>query len=219
MPELSNAPVDVLIIEDEKQCRVRLAEIIRNDARFHLVGEAENCQVARRLFKRYRPKVVITDLGLPDGKGEQLILEFSGNATCHLLVYSNLSDSDRVLDAIKLGAQGYLLKEDDELEIMKSIIQMLQGGAPISPRIAALVLDMLRPKDSMKNQDKIDLTARESEILTLISKGYTTAESADILSLKYNTVASYIKTIYQKLNVNSRSQALFEAQQQGLLSR
>lgn len=209
--------VDTLIVEDDIACSTRLYHTLNITGSYKVMAVAHTCADALQQFENIMPQLAIVDLDLPDGKGEDLVAKFSFHKSCKILVYSKLSGSQRVLTALKNGAHGFLHKDDSESEIITTLKQIGAGGAPISPKIAALVLQELRGNQSKARQPQVSFTKREMDVLKMISKGYSTSEASEMLQLKYNTVSSYIKTIYRKLNVNSRCEAVFEARQQGLL--
>lgn len=115
----------------------------------------------------------------------------------------------------RLGARGYISKHDESLEISTALLSVIQGGAPISPVIARLML--LRFQPVSPDSDFEQLTERESHILKFISHGFTSKEIGQKLNISYYTVTTHIKNIYTKLQVNSRTEAIHEANRQGLL--
>jgi DNA-binding NarL/FixJ family response regulator len=146
-------------------------------------------------------------------------------------VITVFGDSEHVINALKAGASGYLLKDDDYIEINDAITLMMNGGAPISPNIARYLLNELSLSGEDKAQsttsneggesqqlhDESLLSPREKEVLTLVSKGFTSKEIAEMLDLSYHTVREYVSNIYKKLSVKNRTQAVFEATQMGLI--
>lgn len=206
---------EIVVVEDNESEASRLEQVLMEKYQPNSLEVFVSCQQALSASLPTSLDLAVVDLDLPDGRGESLIEHFCSPDT-KVLVNSKVADSERVLDAIKKGAHGYLNKGDSTLEICNAIDLIFAGGAPISPNIATLIISSLQtPKKHIP--DIQTLTPRELEILKLINKGYTSKEVADILSLKYNTVASYVKSVYRKLNVNSRCEAIFEARQQGVL--
>ena len=124
------------------------------------------------------------------------------------------------MSALEAGALGYLLKDGTAEYIGDSIMDMLAGGSPISPAIARHLLRRFRgdaPADGVRSDDVPRLSERESEVLRLIVKGFTYAEIADLLGVSSHTVTSHVRGIYRKLEVHSRSEAVYEALQLGLV--
>src|SRR5262245_56567381 len=172
---------------------------------------------------RDRPDVLLTDLGLPDGSGVDLIRavrELGGGTQC--MVITIFGDEQHVVSGIEAGALGYLLKDGSAEYIGDSIMEMLDGGSPISPAIARHLLKRFRPAGPAASP-AIDpdtlprLSPREHEVLTLIVKGFSYAESARLMGVSSHTVTTHVRAIYRKLEVHSRGEAVYEALQLGLV--
>jgi DNA-binding NarL/FixJ family response regulator len=167
--------------------------------------------------------VALVDLGLPDGSGIDVIKTIrSRQPRCDVMVMSIFQDEEMVLRAIEAGATGYLLKDSAPPDIVASIRALRAGGAPISPLIARLLLDRFRSPDATRQAagrttGTLALSEREVEILRIVAKGLSLAEIAKLLGISVNTVKTHVKRIYHKLAVNSRTEAIFEAQGMGLL--
>jgi DNA-binding NarL/FixJ family response regulator len=140
----------------------------------------------------------------------------SGSRT-EVLVISVMGDESSVLAAIEAGAAGYLLKDSTDAGMLAGIHQVLEGGAPLSPSIAVHLMRRLKQPATVTAVGDTGLTPRETEILRLIAKGLSYDEVAEVLGLRYNTVASYAKELYRKLHVHSRAEAVYEAMQLGLV--
>lgn len=168
------------------------------------------------------PTVLLLDLGLPDGCGIDIIRHIkTNNLTTGVIVLTAFGDEKHIVEAISAGAVGYLLKDEPHQSLETSIIQMLKGGSPISPKIARDVLRYFRttltpvktPPDVALESDcaTIKLTKREVEILQKIAKGFTCKEISEMECLSYHTIATHVRNIYKKLSVSSRAGAVFEA--------
>jgi DNA-binding NarL/FixJ family response regulator len=212
--------INVLIVEDEPRTRDRLAAIIATHPGWRLLAQAGSLMEAHRALESGSPDVMLLDLGLPDGSGLTLLdtLRESGSAT-GTLVISVLGDEASVLRAIERGAGGYLLKDADDRGVVAAIEQLLAGGAPLSPSIAVHLMRRLQtpPRACQAEVQHIGLNPRELELLKLIAKGLSYEEVGQLMGLKYNTITSYTKELYRKLQVHSRAEAVFEAQQLGLV--
>lgn len=210
----------LLIIEDEARTRARLAAVIAAQPKYALKGAVATLAEARAVLTQCVPHVLLLDLGLPDGSGIELIAETRRLLQPpEVLVISVMGDESSVLNAIQAGAGGYLLKDSDDAAIVAAIEQLLQGGAPLSPSIAVHLMRRLQsPPAAGAGRTVVELSARELELLRLIAKGLTYEEVAQLTGLKYNTIASYAKELYRKLQVHSRSEAVFEALQLGLVA-
>jgi len=169
-------------------------------------------------LKQYAPDVLLLDLGLPDGSGIDAIHCINDNALpTGVIILSAFGDEKHVVEAISAGAVGYLLKAETHQSIETSILQMLSGGSPISPKIARDLLGYFRqiPSGNDLQVEAVDagirLTKREKEILTKIAKGFTCKEISEMECLSYHTIATHVRNIYKKLSVSSRAGAVFEA--------
>ncbi len=215
---MSTSIYSILIVEDEAEVRQRLVETIDSHPDFQLVAEcASEADGIRELLAR-RPDVLLTDLGLPDGSGINIIKAIQQNQLdCEAMVITGFQDEHHVFSALAAGARGYIYKYDDEQSVTGGILAMLNGGAPISPVIARLVLDKFRPETTPTPEHPESLTERQLKILKMVSQGFSSKEIAQKLDISYYTVTTHIKNIYSKLQVNSRTEALHEAVKLGLL--
>ncbi len=182
-----------------------------------------------------RPDVLLVDLGLPDASGLTVITACAQrHPGTDVMVISVFDDADKVLQSIKAGAQGYLLKDSlhDQLPVL--IRQLRAGGAPMTPSIARKVLNHVRPAgvaaaapagpshashggNPGNGMADFRLTPAEDNVLQYVARGFKYAEIAQLTGVSIHTVHSHIKNIYAKLSVNSRSEAVFEASRLGLL--
>lgn len=211
----------VFVVEDHAATRARLMAAIDSDPRLAAVGEADTIAGALLWFAAHRDvDAALIDLDLPDGSGVDLIAAIAGShPSLGILVITVFGDEKHVVPAIEAGATGYLLKDRDEAHVTASICEVLEGGSPISPSIARLLLNRFRgQRDSAAPPAKgVTLTAREEDVLTLVVKGYSYQEIASSMSLSIHTITSHIQHIYRKLAVRSRGEAVFEAIQMGLI--
>ena len=213
----------VFLVEDDQGTLNRLADIIRTQSSLSLIGMASTYTDAAKWLENNDLDVLLTDLGLPDGNGKQLIEQTrEQHPKAEIMVISRFGDENSVVEAIKAGASGYLLKDEPATHISEAIHQLLQGGSPISPAIARYILDYFQQGDSSSTTGGSDndalLTPKEKMVLQYISRGYSNKEIARSLEISPHTVASHIKRIYQKLEVNSRNEAVFEGWRMGQLS-
>lgn len=212
----------VFLVEDDHGTLNRLADIIRTQSSLHLVGMASTYTDASHWLESNHLDVLLTDLGLPDGNGKQLIEQTrEQHPKAEIMVISRFGDENSVVEAIKAGASGYLLKDEPATHIAEAIHQLLQGGSPISPAIARYILDYFQQGDASTtsgSENEALLTPKEKMVLQYISRGYSNKEIARSLDISPHTVASHIKRIYQKLEVNSRNEAVFEGWRMGQLS-
>ena len=179
------------------------------------VSTLEEGLIALRLSK---PDILLTDIGLPDGSGIEIIKAIDKeDLKCEAMVISGFQDENIVFQALEAGAKSYLLKHDEGHKIIDAIDSMMNGGAPISPIIARLMLQKFQKhKVAIKDLPE-SLTERQVAILKLVSQGFSSREISEKLDITYYTVTTHIKNIYNKLQVNSRSEALHEALKLGLI--
>jgi DNA-binding NarL/FixJ family response regulator len=211
----------VLLVEDDVDTRERLAKAVSGHENLELISSVGTVSEGLESLKQYKPTVMLTDLGLPDGSGLDLIKAVSDlSPKTEVMVITIFGDEKHVLSAVESGAHGYLLKDGDDNYIGDSIIDMLNGSSPISPAIARHLLKRFQVPTPEKEEhsDVPKLTPRESEILKYVAKGFSFPEIADLLEMSPHTVTHHIKHIYKKLAVRSRGEAVFEAMQMGLVS-
>mgnify|MGYP005853778157 CR=1 FL=1 len=210
----------ILLVEDDPATRERLADIVRAAPALQLRAALGDCQGALDwLAANAAPRVLLADLELPDGSGIDVIraARHASPAT-EAMVISVFGDEAHVVAAIEAGATGYLLKDSSAEEIGAAILKLIAGESPISASIARHLLRRFQVAPAERTKpDAPHLTPREMEVLQLIAKGLSYARIADTLAMSANTVPSYVKQIYRKLEVNSRGEAVFEAMQLGLL--
>ncbi len=226
----------VLVVEDDPATRERLAAVVQAEPGLSLTAAADSLSAARRALADEVPEVLLTDLGLPDGSGIELIAEVAtAHPSVEIAVMTVFADERHVIEAIEAGATGYLLKDGDDASVSDAIRQLVDGGSPISPSIARHVLRRLAPSPkapvaaqdppaaaaglnpSPAAGDKSLLTDRETDVLRQIAKGFSYGEIAEALGISVHTVTTHIKSIYRKLAVRSRGEAVFEAMQMGLI--
>ena len=162
---------------------------------------------------------LLVDLGLPDGSGIELIREARQvSPATQMLVITVFADEQHVMEAIEAGAHGYLLKDGSSDYIARSIAELLAGGAPISPPIARYLLRrfQLQSQPALARAAPM-LTAREREILSLVARGFKVPEIGELLQISGHTVTTHVLHLYRKLEVNSRSEAIYEAVHLGLI--
>lgn len=213
----------VLLVEDDAHTRGRLADVVRGNPRLRLSAAVPTLAAARAELAKSCPDVLLTDLGLPDGDGIELIHELRArNAATLAMVVTIFGDEKHVVSALEAGALGYLLKDGSPEYIGASILEMLEGGSPISPPIARYLLKRFQAPPSGTAPAEHDtalphLSEREREVLTLIVKGFSYAEAARLMVVSTHTVTTHVRNIYRKLEVHSRGEAVYEALQLGLV--
>lgn len=164
-----------------------------------------------------KPDLLMADLNLPDGRGDTVIAKFkANNKATHCVVLTSFDDDNHLFSALKAGADGYLLKDQDDDELTEMLKGILIGKPPLSPLIAMKLMQQFKVDDPQDKADLLLLTPRENETLTMIAKGFSVKESAKFMGISHHTVSGYIKEIYRKLHVNSRAEAAALATKMGL---
>ena len=208
----------VIIVEDDADVRHRLAQLIDSHEDFELLHTAATLAEGLAALQQYKPDILLTDLGLPDGSGIEIIKAIEKqHLDCEAMVISGFQDENIVFKALEAGAKAYILKHDESTKITDAITSMMNGGAPISPMIARLMLQKFQTR-SQVNALPEALTERQIKILKLVSQGFSSKEIAEKLEISYYTVTTHIKNIYNKLQVNSRTEAMREALKLGLIT-
>jgi DNA-binding NarL/FixJ family response regulator len=201
--------IQVAIVEDDDELRKFMEDTVNSCNEFVLAGSYSRAEDFKKAFASHSQlNVVIMDINLPGISGIQCIEELKPkNRKIQYLVCTVFEDSLNLFNALRAGATGYILKSAGEEEFITAIKHIDSGGSPMSPQIARMVVSSFPVKKS--NKDLLaDLTKRERELLDLLASGFRYKEIADKLNLGTETVRSYIRDIYSKLHVHSRTEAL-----------
>ena len=215
----------VALVEDDPATRERLASSVRAQQALELIAEYTTGAEALAGLALRAPDVLLVDLGLPDISGFEVV-RFAAERypECDILVITIFGDEANVLAALAAGARGYLLKGSLQHDIAFDIRDIRNGGSPLSPVIARQMLKRLQAttrdapaKKAETTAEETMLTAREGEILNAIARGFSYAETAEMLGVSVSTVHTFLKRIYRKLAVHSKTEAVFEANRLGLI--
>jgi len=211
--------ITIVLVEDDPPTREHLAACLRADPGIELLATADSLASARTACEQAMPAVLITDLRLPDGHGTTLIREVRASLPAiEIMVISVLGDEDSVVAAIRAGASGYILKDSAPIDLVAAVQDLIAGRSPISAAIARYIIRRVQDGSiPAAEAPRPLLTPRETDILWGIAKGFTYNDIADRLGLSRMTVPTHIKNIYRKLEVNSRSEAVFEAIERKLI--
>jgi DNA-binding NarL/FixJ family response regulator len=213
--------ISVMLVEDDPEFLGRFATIIAGAPDLSLFSAVSDGASARRALECRAPDVLLVDIGLPDMSGIDIVREVRGrHPQTDVMVVTVFGDEEHVVASIEAGATGYLLKDSLPQEIVGAIRELRAGGSPITPIIARRLLDRFRspPSPSPSLPDEFNaLSPRESEALSYIAKGFTFSEIAGFMNVSTHTVTAHVKKIYQKLEVHSGGEAVYEATRMGLL--
>lgn len=219
----SSPLIRVVLVEDEVEFQQMLRHMIDGAPDMALLAIASTRAQGLQAVETLEADVLLVDLGLPDGSGIDVIrAAHLKRPTCGIMVCTVFGDELHVVQSLEAGATGYLLKDSSARSMVDEIRSLHLGGSPISPLIARQILMRFRRQQPVAAPPPHQaarplLSAREQEVLELITKGFTADEIADLISVSRHTVLTFVRRIYKKLQVNSKAEAIYEARNQGLL--
>lgn len=208
----------VLIVEDDGPTRAAFCAAVARDAALKLVGEAASHDVARACVEAGEYDVLLIDLNLGTQQSFDLIDLSRSRHPAKIMVISVLGDEESVISAIEAGADGYVLKDGAFSDLGHQLAQVLAGEAPISPGVARHLLRRFQPATPAGgSEEAVSLSRREKQVLTEFARGSSYKEVATKFNLSLHTVGDYVKTLYRKLQVNSRAAAVNKAVKSGII--
>jgi DNA-binding NarL/FixJ family response regulator len=214
-------PIRTAIIEDDPALRKMIVSLLQADPDYAVVAEFAEGGAAIAAIPQMALDIALVDIGLPDISGIDVIRELKALCPqCNVLVVTTFGDEKTVTSALEAGADGYLLKGIALEELKRDLHALQDGGSPLSPMIARKLLNRLQTKAVDEKSDaggETKLTPREHEILAMIAKGFSYAETSKICSISAATVHSHLKRIYRKLEVHSKTEAVYEARRRSLI--
>jgi DNA-binding NarL/FixJ family response regulator len=210
-------PIRVAIVEDQRRTREGLRALIDGSEGFDCIAAWSSMEEALEARPRPSPDVILTDLELPGISGIDGIPELRRlHPDTTLVVLTVYEDNDRVFRALCAGATGYLLKNTPPAKLLECLRDAVNGGAPMSPEIARQVVELFR-RFRPPDRSNYSLTPHEIRLLKLLVEGHSYKTAAHELQVSVNTVAFHIRSIYQKLQVHSKSEAVVRALRENLL--
>jgi len=200
-------PISVSIIEDNVETSDNLVALLNADPRVRCLQTYPNGEEALRRLPAEKPEVVLVDIRLPGMSGIECVSELKLRLPdLQILMLTTYEETDLIFDSLRAGASGYLLKETPTEELIHAIEQVHAGGAPMSMQIARRIVDHYHQiREPASEVDR--LSPREQEILGLLAKGYLYKEIVDELGISLSTVRTHLKRIYEKLHVQTRTEA------------
>jgi DNA-binding NarL/FixJ family response regulator len=200
--------ISVSIVEDNDQLRATLARVINRAEGFRCLSQYPNAEEAVAALPRDRPEVVLMDINLPGMNGVECVRRLKALAPdCLVIMLTVYEDTDNIFNALAAGASGYLLKRTPAAELIEAIREVHRGGSPMTTHIARKVVQSFQ-RAAPAVQPTENLSPREQEVLDCLSKGFLYKEIADKLGISYETVHTYIRRIYEKLQVRTRTEAV-----------
>lgn len=201
--------IQLLIYEDDKDLREGLAQFLISTNEFEIACLFENCDTIQADVAQFNPDILLMDIDMPGTNGiEGIRLAKITNPSLNILMFTVFDDDKKIFDAIRNGADGYLLKKTSPEKIIEALKDVYNGGAPLTPSIAKKVLNFF-PKKTAGHTEP--LTGKEQEILLHLVNGKSYKQVGDLQQISLETVRTHIKHIYSKLHVNSMSQAVAKA--------
>lgn len=205
----------ILIFDDNHKIRESLAFLFDNTEGFYLVGSYSNGHNVEELVNHLKPDVVLMDIDMPEISGIEAVKRIRKvQPDLAIMMLTVFDDDQKIVDSLKAGANGYLLKNKSLDRLIESVRELKEGGAPLTPSIAKKVLEMFKDKKNAEPAmpaESFNLSEREKEVLTSLVKGASYKMIADQLNVSYGTVHSHLKHIYKKMHVNSMSEAVIKA--------
>jgi len=200
--------ITVAIVEDNDKLRETLARALNRAKGLRCVSQYPNAEDALKTLPQVRPNVVLMDINLPGMNGVECVRQLKPLVPdTQIVMLTVYEDTDSIFNALKAGATGYLLKRTSQTELIQAIQAVHRGGSPMTTHIARKVVQTLQSAPAA-SQAAENLSPREQEVLDCLTKGFLYKEIAEKLGISYETVHTYIRRIYEKLQVRTRTEAV-----------
>ena len=201
-------PISVSIVEDNDKLRATLARVLDRADGFCCASQYANAEDALKDLPQVRPEVVLMDINLPGMNGVECVRQLKTLLPeMQVMMLTVYEDTENIFNALAAGASGYLLKRTSSKELLEAIRDVYRGGSPMTMHIARKVVQSFRKSAAMA-QNTENLSEREQQVLDLLSQGLIYKEIADKLGISYETVHTYIRRVYEKLQVRTRTEAV-----------
>jgi len=202
-------PITVAIVEDNDKLRATLARVLNRSPGFQCVSDYQNAEDGLRDIPKVSPNVVLMDINLPGMNGVECVRQLKAAAPqIQVMMLTVYEDTENIFDALAAGANGYMLKRTPTPELLEAITEVHRGGSPMTMHIARKVVQSFQKAPAAPVPATENLSEREQQVLDLLSHGLMYKEIAEKLSLSYETVHTYIRRIYEKLQVRTRTEAV-----------
>jgi DNA-binding NarL/FixJ family response regulator len=201
--------IRIAIVEDVKDVAENLKELINDEPDFQCQQVYHNAEEAIVFLEKAPVDIVLLDIGLPKASGIDLMIALKDKIPhTQYCMFTVFADDDKIFNSISAGAKGYILKNDDPGSIMNSLRELYHGGSPMSPTIARKVIDAFSNQGSKSTTQELPLSKRELQLLDLLSQGLLYKEISAQLGITVGTVKQHIHNIYEKLQVNNKTEAI-----------
>ncbi len=202
-------PITVSIVEDNDQLRGTLARVIGRADGFQCLGQHPTAEAALEALPGEKPQVVLMDINLPGMSGVDCVRKLKALLPeTQVMMLTAYEDTENIFNSLAAGASGYLLKRTSSAELLEAIRDVSRGGSPMTAHIARKVVQSFQRPAGPSAQPTEDLSPREKEVLDCLAQGFLYKEIADKLGISYETVHTYIRRIYEKLQVRTRTEAV-----------
>ena len=209
--------IPVVIFEDNEALRDSLCLLVNRTRKYEVKASYPNCKLAKHAVEQHAPEVVLMDIDMPHVNGIQGLQQIKNtHPETHVIMLTVFDHNDHVFEAMRAGADGYLLKKSKPEQIIRAMDEVRSGGAPMTPVIAKKVLSFFSAKKKEQPKENC-LTPKETEVLKLLVEGFSYKMVAEELNVAIETIRSHIKKIYKKLQVNSMSEAVVKAIREDLV--
>lgn len=203
--------IKVAIVEDDNDIRAGLAVLIDGSEGFQCVAAYSSAEDALSDVLKKKPDVVLMDINLPHMSGIECTRKLKElRPDLSIMVLTVYDDDESIFESLKAGARGYILKKTPPAKLLESILDLSNGGSPISSQIARKVVQTFQALGT-SSEERENLSRRENEILAYLAKGYRYKEIAETLFISIETVRTHVRNIYEKLHVRSRTEAVLKA--------
>jgi DNA-binding NarL/FixJ family response regulator len=206
-------PITVSIVEDNEQLRSTLARMIARSEGFACVGQHASAEAGLAAIPNEKPNCVLMDINLPGMNGVECVRKLKELLPeTQVVMLTAYEDTENIFNSLAAGAAGYLLKRSKSAEILEALRDVQKGGSPMSTHIARKVVQSFQARPSAAPTEQTEeLSPREQEVLDLLSQGFMYKEISDKLGISFETVRTYIRRIYEKLHVRTRTEAVAKA--------
>jgi DNA-binding NarL/FixJ family response regulator len=202
-------PISVSIVEDSEQVRDTLTKLIDRAEGFRCLSQYANAEAALEGLPNDKPDVIIMDINLPGMNGVECVRQLKQKLpAAQVMMLTAYEDTENIFNALAAGASGYMLKRTPRDELLAAILEVQRGGSPMTTHIARKVVQSFQKSAAAPPPVESNLSEREQQVLDCLSQGFLYKEIAEKLGISYETVHTYIRRIYEKLQVRTRTEAV-----------